>query len=1040
MPADKTQRLANLDDSRVVDRIVQDLGCADVARTSSVLKQIREVGLTEDLLAMLIRQLSGVLPKCADPDGVFCHLHRFIAASRSPQSLVSLFERDPDSLTSLITILSTSQYLAEQLVRDPEVFDLLRLTDGQCVAREILVDEMATEIDATTDEGQVLRTLRSYKHRETMRIAYSDFVCQMPLETVTEQISSLAEAILEAALRAAWRDSIAKRGRPLRPDGTPARLAVIALGKLGGAELNYSSDIDLMFVADTQGQTDHARPVENLEFFERLARSLIKLLGETTPLGHAYRVDMRLRPFGSGGPLVVGAEEALHYYDTSGRTWERQAFVKARAVAGHVDLGQEFIHDLQPWIFRTFLTRADISGLSSLKRRMERRSRESGRDDRNVKNGHGGIRDIEFAIQFLQLLNGSETELVRTSNTLEAIAKLQQHGCLNPSERSALEENYRFLRRIEHRIQIMYDSQTHVLPEDEDLQRFALRAGYHDKPNLSAARQFTDEYEKRTGENRKMLDHLLHQAFGLDVDGSDEGDLILDPEPNPEAIERVLSKYGFNDLQKAYQLLVELSSETIAFLSTRRCRHFLAAIAPRLLEAISSTPAPDETLLKLTQVSESIGGKAVLWELFSVNAPSLELCVRLCSCSPYLVGILVGNPGMIDELIDSLMLDRLPTFEELDEQLTQTCRNAEDISPMLHSFKGSMHLRVGIRDILGKESIEDTHRCLAQIAEVCLKQVIDFEYHKLVRKLGLPIVGEETKTGSPAELIVLAVGKLGGSEPNYHSDLDLLFLFDHDGQTRALVPSRKYESTTNRHFFNELAQRVVRSMTSLGTGGRLYDVDARLRPSGISGVLALTVGDLETYFLQGHGQLWERQSLCKARVVWGSTGGRAQAELAVRKILTDLTWRPEMTGQMRHLRYRYQQGASSSNLKRSVGGTVDIEFIVQMLQLQHAQRLPELLEPNTMEAIRKVCDQGLVSVELGNQLRLNYRFLRSIESGLRLMDLTARHDLPSHPEQLRQLAFLLDYQEDESIFERCQRIRTENRELFESFFAEGEAQ
>ncbi len=1039
MPLEKTQHAGNLDDPDVAHNMLSKLGCVDIPRSTSSLKQVLEVGLTEDLFVMLVRQLASVLLQCADPDGVLCHLQRFIAASRSPQSLVSLFERDPESLASLTTILSTSQYLAQQLVRDPEVFDLLRLTEGQPVARDILVDEIATEVDAALDEGQVMRILRTYKHRETMRIAYGDFVGQMPLEVVTQQISTLAEAIVEGALRAAWRDCIAWRGQPLRSDGQLARFSVIALGKLGGTELNYSSDIDVVFVADIQGHTEHPRPIENSEFFLRLARQLIKLLSESTALGHAYRVDMRLRPDGAQGALVIGLHEALHYYDSAGRTWERQAFVKARAIAGDSELGNEFIERLQPWIYRTYLNRADITGLAALKRRIERRSNQSGQDDRNVKTGKGGIRDIEFAIQFLQLLNGSESQSVRGANTLNVIAQLEQHGCLTAPERSILESNYRFLRRIEHLLQIMFDSQTHMLPTDPvEVRRFALRAGYRDRANASAATQFINEYVDRTAKNRKILDHLLHDAFGGEANVAEESDLILDPEPSLESIDRVLARFGFRDAQRAHQILMELARESISFLSTRRCRHFLAAIAPQLLATIARTPSPDDTLVKLALVSESIGGKAVLWELFSVNSPSMELCVRLCACSPYLVGILVGNPGMIDELMDSLMLDRLPNYDELDELLAETCRNADDIAPMLHSFKNAMHLRVGIRDILAKETIESTHRCLAEIAEVCLKQVIEQEYHKLVRKLGLPIVGEGASAGQPAELIVLAVGKLGGNEPNYHSDLDVLFLFDGDGQTRSIVPSRRYQPTTNRHFFNQLAQRIVQTMTHLGVGGRLFDLDARLRPSGSSGVLAITVADLQAYFFEEHGQLWERQSLCKARAVWGSSAGRLAATLAVHEILTRFDWQPEMLEEIRQKRYRYQHGAAESNLKRSLGGTVDIEFIVQMLQLQHAGQNSLLLEPNTIEALQKLCEHGLISTEDANTLRENYRFLRSIESGLRLMDLAARHDLPTDRDQLRQLAFLLGYHEDESIDERCRRVRVENRQLFDIYFAEGE--
>lgn len=1027
----------NLEDPKIVSKIAKQLGCDCVPRMVQTLQLIRGTIDSESLFALLLNLLAKVLPETSEPERVLDDLHRFLRASNSPQSLLAQFERDSGALSSLVTIFSVSEYLTEQLVREPELFDWLRLSEGRPVARDILVDQIRAEIEAASDESQVKRILRIHKHRETMRIAYGDFVGQLPLEIVSEQNSSLAEAVLEGALQASWREAVAKHGEPIRDDSQLARMAIIALGKLGGAELNYSSDIDLIFVADTNGFTNHPRGIENREFFSRVARSISGLLSEPTERGIAYRVDLRMRPHGSQGATVVSPTEALHYYDTLGRTWERQAFVKARAVAGSFELGNSLLERLQSWIYRRYLTRADITGIAALKRRIEKRSREAGEDSRNVKTGFGGIRDVEFVIQFLQLLNGGELQAIRSPNTLVAIAELEQNGCLTAQERSHLEVNYRFLRRIEHTLQIGFDLQTHTLPEEPiQLQRFAIQAGYRDQADETAAAQFAKELAERADKNRRILDHLLHDAFGEDLELTEESDLVLDPEPSTETIERVLSKYSFKDPHRANRLLLELSRESISFISTRRCRHFLAAIAPRLLTAIASTPDPDSTLQSLATVSESLGGKAVLWELLSLNAPSMELYIRLCASSPYLSGILIGNPGMIDELMDSLMIDRLPSVDELEENLFKLCDSAEDTDPILHSFKNSMHLRVGVRDILGKERIDDTHRSLSDIAEVCLRQTIVQEYHRLVQKLGEPIAAEGSRAGEKAELIVLAVGKLGGREPNYHSDLDVLFLFDSDGSTRSLLPSRRFQSTTNRNFFNQLSQRVIQVVNRVGPGGRLYDLDACNRPLGSSGPLAITIDEMQKYFLDHRGQLWERQALCKARPICGSLAGRRAAMLAVQTSLTQMDWQPELSEQIRQTRYRYEEDASPANLKRSIGGTVDVEFVVQMLQLRYARKHPEVLVPNTLEAIEQLVSLGKLRKKQGARLSENYRFLRSIESGLRLMNLTARHDLPEAPEQLKQLAFLLGYKADEPIDTRCQQVRVEIREMFESIFDE----
>ena len=446
-----------------------------------------------------------------------------------------------------------------------------------------------------------------------------------------------------------------------------------------------------------------------------------------------------------------------------------------------------------------------------------------------------------------------------------------------------LEENYAFLRKIEHRLQIMFDLQTHLMPTDPaELRKVAIRLGYADGKKQSALAAFEADYKSKTELNRKILDHLLHDAFSDDAKTEPESDLVLDPEPTPERIAEVLGRYKFQDIPRAYANLMELSTEKIRFLSTRRCRHFLAAIAPRLLGAIAATPDPDFTLVNLSKVSESLGGKGVLWELFSFNPPTLHLYVELCSSSQYLSGILTSNPGMLDELLDSLLLDKLPAPAVLESTLADLCRGAEDIDPALHSFKNAQHLRVGVRDILGKERIEATTGALSDIAETCLIAIARAEYERLTEKLGEPMIGEEFGTPGVCELVIVAMGKFGGRELNYYSDLDLIFLYDADGNTVHARRTRRDATTTNQHFFSELAQRIIKVGSQLGPFGRLYEIDPRLRPTGKSGALATSLAEFARYFSSGQGQLWERQALCKARVVYGSAavGQRAARRCA----------------------------------------------------------------------------------------------------------------------------------------------------------------
>ncbi|MGA2253571.1 MAG: bifunctional [glutamate--ammonia ligase]-adenylyl-L-tyrosine phosphorylase/[glutamate--ammonia-ligase] adenylyltransferase [Thermoguttaceae bacterium] len=1021
-----------LDDADAAQEFLNRLGVVDLRRAHAALVSMASAGVTLDLLAGICDQLSQILARCPDPDMALNNLDRFVAQSRNPLSIGTLFERDATALPTLIQIFSTSQHFSDLLIADPEGLDLLRLTEGAPVARQMLVEDLVAEISALEHEQTVLRSLRRFKRRETLRITYGDIIRDQSLQTVTAQISYLADAILEGALRAAWRKIRTQRGDPIGPDGETARFVILGMGKLGGCELNYSSDIDLIFLSDGEGKTNGSRPVSNHEFFEHLARELVRLLTENTELGMVYRVDLRLRPDGQRGPMVMSLPAMLTYYDVRGRTWERQAYIKARPVAGDLDLGNQFLAQLSPWIYRRYLSRADIGGIKALKRRIEQNVH--GDDQvRDVKVGHGGIRDIEFVIQFLQLLNGADLPQLRTGNTLDAMTRLEQCGCLTNQERVLLGENYNFLRKIEHRLQILFDLQTHMMPADDaELRKLALRMGCEDRPEQPALESFLADYREKTSFNRKILDHLLHDAFSDNEQTEAETDLVLDPDPPPELIEAVLSKYQFRDVKQAYKNLMALSEEKIRFLSTRRCRHFLAAIASLLLKEVGATADPDAALVNLDLVSDSLGGKGVLWELFSFNPPSLRLYVELCAYSPHLSGILISNPGMLDGLMDSLVLDRLPSRDGLQETLKELCWAAEDIEPILHSFKNDQQLRVGVRDLLGKEDIQATTGALSDIAEVCLAQIAAAEYQKLIAKFGRPQIGDGPRAGEPCDMAILALGKFGGREMNYHSDLDIVFLFEADGQTAFDFGQWSARSTSNQHFFSELGQRIIKTAGRLGAQGRLYEVDARLRPTGKSGSLAMTMAEFSRYYAEGSGQLWERQALCKARPVYGSPRTRRAAAAAVQRAAFGHRWRRKAAIEIREMRHRLEATVGAGDLKRGPGGIVDIEFLVQMLQLQHARKNPSLRTANTLAALRALCEAGLMSADEQAFFDSGYRLLRTIESRLRLMNSTARDQLPHDPMELNKLAHLLRYSSSDALMSDYENTTRHIRERFDA--------
>jgi glutamate-ammonia-ligase adenylyltransferase len=406
---------------------------------------------------------------------------------------------------------------------------------------------------------------------------------------------------------------------------------------------------------------------------------------------------------------------------------------------------------------------------------------------------------------------------------------------------------------------------------------------------------------------------------------------------------------------------------------------------------------------------------------------------------------------MIDELMDSLLVEHLPTLPMLEQTLADLCRGAEDLDPILHSFKNAQHLRVGVRDVLGRDDICSTHTALADVAEACLKQIAVSEYDKLVEKFGEPTImipseseppsdGAEQlwqrfadREGDVCEPVVMALGKLGGCEPNYHSDLDLIFLYEASGNTLGRRRGAR-ESTTNGHFFSELGQRVIRMASHLGSHGRLYEVDARLRPTGKSGLLAVPIDAFARYFTEGRGQLWERQSLCKARVVLGSPQATEYAMEVVAMAAFGPAWKPRYATEIRDMRRRLEETASKRNLKRGTGGTVDTEFLVQMLQLKYGGDDPEIRRPGTLDALDALRARGYLSAEDAQHFIRSYRFQRSVEARIRLMNSTGRHELPENPKEFTKLAYLLNYPDSRELAAEAEHMFAENRVRFDRLF------
>jgi glutamate-ammonia-ligase adenylyltransferase len=1018
-------------------------------------------------LRELCTPLGRILPRTPDPDMALNNLERFLGNRAGVRTLPALLEHRARTLEILLQLLSTSHFFSDLLSLNPDYLDMLRVPLRRSPSQAEMRDQLQAEVDSAFEDSAVLRAFRRFRQRQTLRIGTNDVIRDRPLEEVTRDIARVADAALEGALTTALRSVARRFGEPITESGRPARCCVLAFGKLGGEELNYSSDIDLMFLYDEEGTTrgQHVASVGNDDFFARVVGEIVRLLSAHTDRGQAYRVDLRLRPEGGRGPLARSLASTLAYYDSLGRTWERQALIKVRPVAGDLEFGRNFLRSVEPFVYRKYLSFAEINEIKAMKRTIEHKTSREGVSDREVKTGRGGIRDIEFTIQFLQLLNGGDQPDLRQRNTLLAMQALERAGCLTDQEFRVLDDAYRFLRKTEHRLQLLFDLQTHRLPDGpEELNKLARRMGYVMRKRPRTRRKprkpvplddappekmpdvrdlivepldaFLHDYHEKTEPTRRILDHLLHQTFvGGSGEAEPESDLILDPNPDPEALRTVLEKYHFRDVQGAYQNLAQLAQESVPFLSTRRCRHFLASIAPGLLRAVADTPDPDMALVNLEKVTASLGAKAVLWELFSFNPPSLKLYVDLCAGSQFLSEILINNPGMIDELLDTLVLNQPRTADELRTELAGLCRGATDPDPILHSFQDKELLRIGVRDILGKATIGETTAALSDLAETILTQIAALETAAVEKRAGVPTMTEGARSGQRCRYALLGLGKLGGREMNYHSDLDLVLIYEGEGRTKppeGWTRFDPFEPKDDLPFFTDLAQRVIRSMGMLGPMGRLYQVDMRLRPTGRSGSLVLPLEEFRRYFAVpgGAAQLWERQALTRARVVHGDTDFGRGVMAVVAQAAFGLSWRPELADEVLSMRQRLEGSRAERDLKRGFGGVVDVDFLVQLFQLKYGRERPALRTPNTRDALDALNAAGLLDDIDHTALRTGYDFLLRVQSRLRIVHNRSLDAVPGDAREVEKLARRLGYESGARFLAELERHTAQTRERF----------
>ena len=1009
------------------------------------------------------------LARSCDPDTACALLLRWIDSGGELTGGAS----EAPFLQLLSMLIASTPELSEFMIRFPERTPAIlnpvlnRQVRGGAEWSEALKARMAAAVGSAAQ----LALLRRFRVENMLQIAALDLAGISPVTETVRALSDLADACIAAAINfAVERISSTRSRRFARAQvaaehaASPVRLAVMALGKLGGRELNYSSDIDLVFIYGPH--PEGAGSGDEAAYYTALAEELIAALDKVTDDGRVYRVDMRLRPHGAAGALVRSFTETLDYFQAEGRTWERQAWIKARVVAGDTQLGAEFLQKLAPFIYRKYLSLDAISDIKALKRQIELSGARKGGDE--VKLGRGGIRDVEFAVQFMQLLHGSEYPTLRVTNTVRALDELRREGLLDDREGECLGRAYMFLRNVEHRLQLYGDQQVHFLPADPVIRRrVALSMGYTDNaapatglaavlPNpleasasglstsvqnmerlasrpLLAQEAFDVDLQRHTNVTRNIFQRLFANLFS-ESQGADAklSDLLLAPQTDNASIAALLPNFGFTEPEASARELVELSRESLALMAPSRTRKFFASIAPALLKALASTGEPDDALRRFSRIAGSLGAKAVFYQMLTDNPWLLKMTVDLAAWSEYLTDILVANPGLFDELVDALRTEQTKSAADMQSELSRITGGG-DIADTLRAYRAGELLRIGVRDLLHSASLEQTQFELSDLAEVILRTQVQHDIKEQRQSRGEVL----NAAGKSVGFAVLALGKFGGREMNYGSDLDVIYFFSEEGHTPSGSPAVTY--------FAELAQNLTRSMARRTTLGSLYELDARLRPNGNKGPLALSLDDFRRYWNDGQLADWERLALTRVRVVAGDEAvGERALHLIRAAVYSPLKNTPSLAMEVREMRNRLEESADAGDLKRGRGGIMDIEFTVQYLQLIHGPAFPPLRQSNTERALEALVKFKKVALSDGNALMDAYKFLRRIENRVRVVHGLSAHRLPSAPAALRKLALRAGYADADELgpaeslllsdFER----HTKNtREIFERVLNEG---
>jgi glutamate-ammonia-ligase adenylyltransferase len=894
---------------------------------------------------------------------------------------------EPDGRALLEALFANSPFLGDSALADMAgLRDLLERGPDAVLADQIA--RVQREAD-TDDLDTCMRVLRQCRRRTALGAALADITGTWDLDQVTRALSDFADSAVDTALASQVRKYAARGQWAIADPDNPTKgcgIAVLAMGKLGARELNYSSDIDLIVIHDPE-QAPYTGTKDFHDIAVRITRELVRLLEERTKDGFVFRCDLRLRPDPSATPLALSFDAAETYYESLGQNWERAAMIKARAHAGDVDLGRQFLEVLRPFVWRKHLDFWAIQDVHSIKRQIYAHKGGSVVTvaGHNVKLGRGGIREIEFYAQTQQLIWGGREQTLRTPRTQDALAALAKAGHIDADDARALSAAYTYLRRLEHRLQMVEDQQTQSLPDDEaGLDEIA---GFMDYPDLDSFRA-------------ELLGHLhtvedrYAALFEEEPSLSGPGNLVFTGgEPDPETL-KTLATLGFRDGEKVFHLVANWHRGRYKATRSRRSREFLTELIPSLLEELGRTPHPDSALTKFDEFLAGLPAGVQLFSLLYANPRLLQLLASIVGAAPALADHLSRHPNLLEAVLQPGFFESIPERAELSEELTNLLADARDFQDVLdisRRWANDRRFQVGVHLLEHAADVDEVGRAMSEIAEVALEGVWPHVQAEFAQKHGrLPGPG----------MAVIAMGKLGGREMTISSDLDLIFVYEAPDETQESDGPKPLEPT---RYYARLAQRLINAISAPTGEGRLYEVDMRLRPSGASGPIAVTFNGFQRY-QQEQAWTFEHMALTRARPILGDPELCRRLSEAITDVLTAPRDTHKMLAEAADMRRRIAQEHKAGTIwqvKHLRGGIVDLEFIAQALQLTHAKETPEVIDGNTQAAFDKLAAAGKLDRALADELIQAARFMRQIQ-GIQRLTAGQAVDEDSAPEGVRQ--------------------------------------